>query len=110
MSQVNIFESGPLLITHWGLSGPAVLKLSSWGAFELADRSYYFPNFHASPYFENRGGGRRYHNENFKGRPRGRGGQGKPHQKNGFAHEGKKPNTTNTNNTDPKARPMTKQE
>ncbi|MGB5107501.1 MAG: NAD(P)/FAD-dependent oxidoreductase [Candidatus Zixiibacteriota bacterium] len=24
--------SGPLLITHWGLSGPAVLKLSAWGA------------------------------------------------------------------------------
>jgi predicted Rossmann fold flavoprotein len=32
-----------LLITHWGLSGPAVLKLSAWGAFELAHRFYHFP-------------------------------------------------------------------
>ncbi|MDB6094254.1 MAG: hypothetical protein JWM32_1816 [Verrucomicrobia bacterium] len=36
-------ESGPLLITHWGLSGPAVLKLSAWGARELAERHYEFP-------------------------------------------------------------------
>lgn len=36
-------ESGPLLITHWGLSGPAVLKLSAWGARELAERNYEFP-------------------------------------------------------------------
>lgn len=28
----NLYESGPLLITHWGLSGPAILKLSAWGA------------------------------------------------------------------------------
>lgn len=35
-------ESGPLLITHWGLSGPAVLKLSAWGARELAARGYAF--------------------------------------------------------------------
>lgn len=35
--------SGPLLITHWGLSGPAILKLSAWGARELADRNYEFP-------------------------------------------------------------------
>jgi predicted Rossmann fold flavoprotein len=34
---------GPLLITHWGLSGPAVLKLSAWGARELAAASYEFP-------------------------------------------------------------------
>src|SRR5690606_4848940 len=27
---------GPLLITHWGLSGPAILKLSAWGARELS--------------------------------------------------------------------------
>ena len=39
----DLVESGPLLITHWGLSGPGVLKLSSWGAFDLADRSYFFP-------------------------------------------------------------------
>ena len=34
--------SGPGLITHWGLSGPAVLKLSAWGALELADLNYTF--------------------------------------------------------------------
>lgn len=34
--------SGPLLITHWGLSGPAVLKLSAWGARELAAVKYEF--------------------------------------------------------------------
>ncbi|SFW42434.1 hypothetical protein SAMN02927921_01618 [Sinomicrobium oceani] len=37
-----IFE-GPLLITHWGMSGPAVLKLSAWKARELYDRNYRFP-------------------------------------------------------------------
>jgi predicted Rossmann fold flavoprotein len=37
------FESqGPLLITHWGLSGPAVLKLSSLSAFHLAEKDYQF--------------------------------------------------------------------
>jgi predicted Rossmann fold flavoprotein len=36
-------DSGPLLITHWGLSGPAVLKLSAWGARELAAVNYEFP-------------------------------------------------------------------
>ena len=35
-------ESGPLLITHWGLSGPAVLKLSAWGARLLHDCNYQF--------------------------------------------------------------------
>ena len=33
---------GPLLITHWGLSGPAILKLSAWGARELASLDYQF--------------------------------------------------------------------
>ena len=33
---------GPMLITHWGLSGPAILKLSAWGARELANRNYEF--------------------------------------------------------------------
>src|SRR5690606_19351752 len=28
-------SEGPLLITHWGMSGPAILKLSAWGAREL---------------------------------------------------------------------------
>lgn len=35
-------NSGPMLITHWGLSGPAILKLSAWGARELFDRNYQF--------------------------------------------------------------------
>lgn len=32
--------SGPLLITHWGMSGPAILKLSAFGARTLNDRNY----------------------------------------------------------------------
>ena len=39
----KLAERGPLLVTHWGLSGPAVLKLSAWGARELAARDYRFP-------------------------------------------------------------------
>jgi len=35
-------EVGPLLITHWGLSGPAVLRLSAWGARELKIKKYEF--------------------------------------------------------------------
>jgi predicted Rossmann fold flavoprotein len=35
-------SSGPLLITHWGMSGPAVLKLSAWGARTLNDKNYQF--------------------------------------------------------------------
>lgn len=33
-------EQGPLLITHWGISGPAAIKLSAWCAREMADESY----------------------------------------------------------------------
>ncbi len=35
-------ETGPVLITHWGLSGPAILRLSAWGARELAGRNWNF--------------------------------------------------------------------
>ncbi len=35
-------QTGPLLITHWGLSGPAILKLSAWGAKELSTMNYEF--------------------------------------------------------------------
>lgn len=38
----KLVEQGPLLITHWGLSGPAVLRLSAWAARELAARQYNF--------------------------------------------------------------------
>ncbi|MBC8755487.1 NAD(P)/FAD-dependent oxidoreductase [Kordia sp. YSTF-M3] len=34
--------NGPLLITHWGMSGPGILKLSAWGARILADKHYSF--------------------------------------------------------------------
>jgi predicted Rossmann fold flavoprotein len=36
-------ERGPLLITHWGLSGPVILRLSAWGARELHELNYQFP-------------------------------------------------------------------
>lgn len=45
-------ESGPLLITHWGLSGPAVLKISAWEARTLAKLKYQFEievNFISKP-------------------------------------------------------------
>jgi predicted Rossmann fold flavoprotein len=35
-------ESGPVLITHWGLSGPAVIKLSAWAAHYLYEQQYTF--------------------------------------------------------------------
>jgi predicted Rossmann fold flavoprotein len=35
-------SSGPLLITHWGFSGPGILKLSAWGAIELFKKNYQF--------------------------------------------------------------------
>ncbi|UOB18787.1 NAD(P)/FAD-dependent oxidoreductase [Abyssalbus ytuae] len=35
-------SSGPLLITHWGMSGPAILKLSAWGAREFFAQQYEF--------------------------------------------------------------------
>jgi predicted Rossmann fold flavoprotein len=34
--------SGPLLITHWGMSGPGILRLSAWGARELFVKNYQF--------------------------------------------------------------------
>ena len=39
----NFKASGPLLITHWGMSGPAILKLSSYAARELHDHQYQMP-------------------------------------------------------------------
>ena len=38
--KTQLEQTGPLLITHWGLSGPAVLKLSAWGARVLHDYHY----------------------------------------------------------------------
>lgn len=36
-------SNGPLLITHWGMSGPAILKLSSYAARELHEHQYQMP-------------------------------------------------------------------
>lgn len=38
----KLSSEGPLLITHWGMSGPAILKLSAWGAIELNACEYNF--------------------------------------------------------------------
>lgn len=38
----NLVAQGPLLITHVGMSAPAILKLSAFGAVELAKRNYNF--------------------------------------------------------------------
>ena len=38
----NLESKGPLLVTHWGMSGPAILKLSAWGARELHSENYKF--------------------------------------------------------------------
>jgi predicted Rossmann fold flavoprotein len=42
VSGTKLKERGPVLITHWGLSGPAVLRLSAWGARLLHDMDYDF--------------------------------------------------------------------
>jgi hypothetical protein len=39
----KLSAEGPLLVTHWGLSGPAVLRVSAWGARELHSMDYKFP-------------------------------------------------------------------
>ena len=38
----KLIGKGPLLVTHWGMSGPAILLLSAWGARILQERSYQF--------------------------------------------------------------------
>lgn len=38
----KIETEGPLLITHWGMSGPAILKASAWGSRQLSDMNYHF--------------------------------------------------------------------
>ncbi len=42
IAKTKLENSGPLLITHWGLSGPAILKLSAFGARILADKNYQY--------------------------------------------------------------------
>jgi hypothetical protein len=38
----KLIGKGPLLVTHWGMSGPAILQLSAWGARILAEKEYKF--------------------------------------------------------------------
>ena len=45
VKDTKLISSGPLLITHWGMSGPAILKLSAWGARILHDKNYQFTIF-----------------------------------------------------------------
>ncbi len=42
IAKTKLENFGPLLITHWGLSGPAILKLSAYGARILADKNYQY--------------------------------------------------------------------
>ena len=42
VESTKLSAQGPLLITHWGMSGPAILKLSAWGARILAEKNYNF--------------------------------------------------------------------
>lgn len=42
VSNTKLEAQGPILITHWGLSGPAILKLSAWGALDLNQKNYQF--------------------------------------------------------------------
>ena len=45
VKDTKLSSTGPLLITHWGMSGPAILKLSAWGAQILHDKNYQFTIF-----------------------------------------------------------------
>jgi predicted flavoprotein YhiN len=42
VADAKLRERGALLITHWGLSGPAILRLSAWGARALHENNYHF--------------------------------------------------------------------
>lgn len=55
----KLVASGPILITHWGMSGPGILRLSAWGARILAEMNYQFklqinflPDTHEDKVFE----------------------------------------------------------
>lgn len=43
LPDLKLSQTGPVLITHWGFSGPAILKLSAWGARELKRTEYQTP-------------------------------------------------------------------
>ncbi|HWD17976.1 MAG TPA: NAD(P)/FAD-dependent oxidoreductase [Verrucomicrobiae bacterium] len=41
--ETDLRETGPILLTHWGVSGPVILRLSAWGARALQSVNYTFP-------------------------------------------------------------------
>ena len=43
IGKTKLEQTGPLLVTHWGLSAPAILKLSAWGARVLHEHRYNLP-------------------------------------------------------------------
>jgi predicted Rossmann fold flavoprotein len=45
VKDTKLTSTGPLLITHWGMSGPAILKMSAWGARILSEKNYQFTIF-----------------------------------------------------------------
>jgi len=45
VKDTKLTSTGPLLLTHWGMSGPAILKLSAWGARILFEKNYQFTIF-----------------------------------------------------------------
>lgn len=45
VKDTKLTSTGPLLVTHWGMSGPAILKLSAWGARILFEKNYQFAIF-----------------------------------------------------------------
>lgn len=45
VKDTKLTSTGPLLVTHWGMSGPAILKLSAWGARILFEKNYQFTIF-----------------------------------------------------------------
>jgi hypothetical protein len=59
IQSTKLTASGPILITHWGMSGPGILRLSAWGARVLAEKKYQFkiqinfiPDSHEDKVFE----------------------------------------------------------
>ena len=42
VKNTKLEATGPLLVTHWGMSGPGILRLSAWGARVLAEKNYQF--------------------------------------------------------------------
>lgn len=59
VQSTKLSATGPVLITHWGMSGPGILRVSAWGARVLAEKNYQFklqinflPDTHEDKVFE----------------------------------------------------------